>query len=181
MEYRTTYPSPLGELTLASDGTALTGSLSDVTQTGGTLYTEDGYTCVITMTASVTNVGKVNNSYTVEIYKDGVLVTDHYMISKTSGDLSVKARAITIAAKSAERQFIPGQALVCNEIDYDPAALAVGDTIASYEVKGSQKSIGESANIIQTIVIKNSKGEVVTSNYSITILDGVLKVTVPKK
>ena len=25
MEYRTTYPSPLGELTLASDGTALTG------------------------------------------------------------------------------------------------------------------------------------------------------------
>lgn len=158
------------------DGEALTGELSDIRQTGGTLHTEEGYECVITPTASITNVGVVANSYTVKLYKDGKDVTDHYYITRTYGTLTVKTREITIAAASAEEHYSPGSTLVRNDIVYDPSDIAPTDRIDSFQVEGSQANIGYSANVVRDVVIKNEAGENVTSNYQITFIDGTLKI-----
>ena len=50
--------------------------------------------------------------------------------------------------------------------------------IAEFKVIGSQVALGTSANVIDlsSIVIKNSLGEVVTSNYLLSARDGTLTV-----
>lgn len=162
------------------DGMPLLSQSSDITHTGGRLYTEDGYTIVITPIASITNVGWASNSFKVDVYKDGENVTDHYKISYVYGKLIVSAREITITAASAEREFINGVPLVCNEIIYDQSSLAENEFVDSFSVVGERTKLGESSNIVESVVIKNASDDDVTSNYKITLIQGTLKV-VPKK
>ena len=158
------------------DGTALSGVLSDISLVGNAI--PDGYTYELTPTATITNAGKIANSFKVEIFKNGVSANDHFAITRSYGDLTVNALGLTVTAGSDEKVYvIGGAALTCNEITYDASALADGDRVESFTVIGSQTEIGESANIVREIVITNSAGKDVTSNYSITFIDGVLKVT----
>ena len=155
------------------DGYALQGKVSDVRLSEGVL--PDGYTCTITPTASITNVGAIANSFNVKIYKNGQDVTDHFYVIRMFGSLTVKARDITITAGSSSGRF--GQTVTCNEILYNKADLAATDQIFEYEVEGAQNNIGYSSNVIRDVVIKNKSGSDVTSNYKITYIDGRLTVT----
>lgn len=159
------------------DGTPLAGSLSDCILSDGMCEFDDSITVI--PSATITNVGKVSNSYNVRVLRNGTNVTDYYRITKNYGYLTVTAREITVTAGSETKPF-DGTPLVCDKIDYSASVLAVGDRIDSYVVEGSQTNIGESVNVIRSIVIKNQKGQDVTSNYSIKIKDGLLKVTVPQ-
>ena len=167
-------PSSTKKYEKTYDGYALKGDISDVRLTGGSLPENQNYWYEITANESITNVGKIANSFTVSIYKDGQDVTDHFYISKTYGTLTVTAREITIEAGSATGRF--GQTLTCNEIIYDMEDLANTDRVESYEVEGTQSTIGYSSNVIRDIVIKNEAGMEVTSNYKITYVDGRLTI-----
>lgn len=158
------------------DGVPLTITDKDCVLTSGQL--EDGYTYVLSDFASLNKATQTNSSFTVKVFKDGVDCTDHYKISRTYGTLKVNAREFSVKAKDAEKAY-DGKALTCNELEYDESALAEGDYIASYEVQGSQTNIGKCSNIIKSIVIKNQKGEDVTSNYILKTEEGILSVTLP--
>ena len=75
-------------------------------------------------------------------------------------------------------KLLDGTELTCNEISIVEGALVEGDEIAEFKVIGYQVAPGTSANVIDlsSIVIKNSLGEVVTSNYLLSARDGTLTV-----
>ena len=102
----------------------------------------------------------------------------HFWITNTYGSLTLSAREITISAGSASKAY-DGTALECNNITYDVALLAVGDTVSSFVVEGIQKNIGSSSNVLKSVTITDSAGKDVTGNYKITIQDGLLVITVP--
>lgn len=156
------------------DGTPLNGQVNDCSFTSGYIDTRE-YSISIVPGASLTNVGKISNSFSVQIKKDGVNVTDHFKIVKNYGYLTLKARSIEITAASDEKKY-DGRPLKKNAIDYDALDLAEGDRIRSYEVEGTITNPGEVANIIKSVLIVNQNGEDVTKNYSIKLIEGILKV-----
>ena len=104
-------------------------------------------------------------------------VTYMYKINGIYGILKVLPREITITAASAEVSYgsvaqIDGYTITSA---YE-SALADGQT-ETVTVEGSQTQIGYSANVIKKVVIKDSEGNDVTSQYKIILVDGVLKVT----
>lgn len=139
---------------------------------------KDGYTLLLTPTGSRTDVGSSASSYTVKVMKDGEDCTSHYWVVNSFGTLKVTERPISISAKSDIKAY-DGTPLVCNDIEYDSAALAPDHYVSEFVVEGSQKNIGKSANVVRSVVIKDAGGNDVTSNYKITITDGELKVTPP--
>ena len=165
--------------TLIYNGEALTGSVSDVTKTSGELHS--GYTYVITPTGSITNVGRVSNSFRVTILKDGDDYTSYYKINYSFGGLTVKPCEITITAgsKTISKSELPlGESLTCNEIFYDETILANnGHRIQSYVVEGEINQIGYCDNELLGVVIVNESGQVVTNNYHILCVNGLLTIT----
>lgn len=160
------------------DGASLETEASDCGLTGGNIYASEGYSYVIIPTGSITNVGTASSTFAVKIYRGGADCTDHFWITSDYGKLTVNPREIVITAASAEKKF-DGEALVRNEIEYDAATLAPGDSVSEFTIEGTQKSIGESANVLKNVKIVNSGGADVTSNYKININNGTLKVTPP--
>ena len=158
------------------DGTALKNEDSEYEITSGTLA--EGYVLTIIPTGSITDAGKTSASFDYKIFKNGVDCTDHYVVKRFFGSLQVSVKYIEITAGSAEKTF-DGKALVCNEIDYNPADLASGEYIKEFETEGSQKSIGSSANVLRSVTIVNADGKNTTGNYEIKIKDGLLTVKKP--
>ena len=74
-----------------------------------------------------------------------------------------------------------GGELTCNEWSITDGALATTDVITNVEVEGSRKKLGETPNIIGSVVIENKtlsgSERDVTDCYSITIVEGKLIVT----
>ena len=68
--------------------------------------------------------------------------------------------------------------MTCAEYEIAEDALIEGHSIAICDVIGSQTDIGRSDNIIAHIKIHDADGKDVTSNYSIKLLTGKLKVTI---
>ena len=139
-----------------------------------------GYTVVINPTATLDKVGEVNATYEVKVYKNGVDCTDHYLIKRTYGKLTMTARKITVTSASAEKVFDINNRtpLTANEasVTSGELALASGDKL-EYTITASQINIGECDNKIDSIVIRNNKGQDVTKNYIIELVYGKLSVT----
>ena len=143
-----------------------------------------GYTVVITPTATLDEVGEINSTYDVKVYKNGVDCTDHYLIRPTYGKLTMTARKITVTSASAEKVFDVNNRtpLTAKEayITSGELAKASGDKL-EYTITASQTMIGECDNKIDSIVIRNNKGQDVTKNYIIEVVYGKLTVTNPNK
>ena len=143
-----------------------------------------GYTVVITPTATLDEVGEINSTYDVKVYKNGVDCTDHYLIRPTYGKLTMTARKITVTSASAEKVFDVNNRtpLTAKEayITSGELAKASGDKL-EYTITASQTMIGECDNKIESIVIRNNKGQDVTKNYIIEVVYGKLTVTNPNK
>ena len=163
------------------DGKELTITREQIHFVSGNIDEDEGYSYEIQEIKSITLAGESSSVFKVVIYKDGKDCTSHYKIDYNYGKLSVIVRDITLTAESAEK-FYDGSPLTCNEIIYDEFALAEGDYISSYTIRGSQTNIGISSNVIDvtSIIIKNSSGQNVTSSYQITTIDGELKVSFNK-
>ena len=128
------------------------------------------------MTGSQTVVGTNANVPSAAVIKNaaGEDVTASYNITYTNGKLEVTPKALTITADSGEKVY-DGTALTKNS--YTNGDLATGDSIDSVTVTGSQRTAGTSANVPSAAKIVNAAGTDVTASYTITYVNGELKVT----
>ena len=149
--------------------------------------TSNGYTYEVIISGSRTLRGDTISVIEQLIIRDelGTVIYDKqsgkgedvFQITYNTGTVRINAKVITITAGSAERGFIKGEPLTCNEIIYNQSDLVENEFIDSFVVVGERTLFGESANSIESVVIKNEAGKDVTSNYSITLVSGTLKVT----
>ncbi len=158
------------------DGSELSVEESECVLEKGELGAE--YSYVITPIGKITNAGKASASFSVKVYKNGEDCTSHFYVIKNYGSLTITPKPIEISAKSAEKTF-DGTSLVCDEIEYDASLLVLGEYVKEFEVEGSQKTIGQSANVLRSVVIVDAAGNVTTGNYEVKIIDGTLTVKRP--
>ena len=161
-------------ITADSDSKAYDGSaLTKNSYINTTLAVGDAIESV-TVTGSQKNVGSSDNVAGAAIIKNGNIdVTNCYDITYAKGSLTVTEKAVTITADSDSKDF-DNTPLTKNS--YTTSGLASGDHIESITITGSQTAAGTSNNVPSAAIIKNEQNEDVTSNYTITYVNGTLTV-----
>ena len=104
-----------------------------------------------------------------------VAATDDYPEGSATQSFTISSRAIEITAGS-DSKIYDGTSLTCGTYSITSGTLASGDTLSSVSVSGSQTACGSSDNTPSGAVIRNGN-TVVTSNYSITYVNGTLSVS----
>lgn len=138
----------------------------------------EGYTVSIIPKELPSIIGTHPHEFAIKIIdSDGDDVTDLYNIKNNFGSVKVISNEIVIRAGSLSKDF-DGTPLTYNHVDIISGMLADGDYLAEYKVEGSITVPGSTPNVIvpSSIVILNSNGVDVTSNYRITVEDGTLTV-----
>lgn len=126
-------------------------------------------------TEGITNVGSVDNLFTVSISSGEEDTTPNYIVSYVYGELVVNVRPITIVSNSAEKIY-DGEELVMHEAyvsDTEGYGLALNQYMEC-EFSNAITNVGEVDNIFVAIIYHD--GEVVTPNYEITYVYGKLVV-----
>jgi hypothetical protein len=128
---------------------------------------------------SITSVGTIYNTPTCRVLDGaGNDVTAEYDLRISAGVLRVSAIQLTLVTDSAETVY-DGRALRADGFTLTKGALAAGQSIAAYQIKGSQTNVGVSDAVVTDIVILDADGRNVTANYQITIIPGTLRVLAP--
>lgn len=131
-------------------------------------------------TATIQNVlesGKENRTEFAVFYADGSKNTNydvHVSADCNFGTLHVTPRAATIVSGTAEKVY-DGTPLICDKIE---SAVGVLENLGHYvkaNATGSQTNAGESKNTFDPKVFDANDNDV-TSNYTITKVEGDLKV-----
>ena len=156
---------------------------NDCKRTEGELFA--GHRAVIEMTASITEAGVVDNTFTVTVYDEyGNDVTHKYKITKETGSLTVHPKPITIITATDGKSYdgTPlengSYTVTDDEGNEGQAAMATGDKL-NVNVSGSIIDPGEITNTVTTVTVTNSEGKDVTKSYKITVLEGSLTVSDP--
>ncbi len=140
-----------------------------------------GHTLEYTM-PSITNVGSVRNSPSTSscrvVDSRGNDVTKEYDLQIDAGTLRITAIRLTIVTDSAEKVY-DGRALRAEGYTLTSGTMALGQSIVSYQITGSQTNVGVSDATVTDIVIVDALGRNVTANYQITIIPGTLRVLAP--
>ena len=128
-----------------------------------------------------TKIGVHSHAFDVIVEdSEGNDVTEIYLFTYNLGKYEISPISITIKAGSAEQEYLPGVILTCDEYEIISGELMEGDYIPDNIVitKGEQKVPGRSPNTIDRnkIVILNSEGEDVSSNYVIRTEVGELRL-----
>ena len=165
------------------NGQPLVGNISDVfidEILSEELLEGHEYSKEMVKEATITDVGDVANDFIVTIYDEmsGENVTDCYKIKLYPSMLTVTPREITVRAGSDEKAY-DGTPLTCDIVEMDPGQLIDGHYIYC-EINDSQTYPGSCDNLIKSIIIEDSNGNDVTSNYSVEFIPGKLTVTISK-
>ena len=141
----------------------------------------EGHTIRMEARLLETKIGVHSHAFDVIVEdSEGNNVTDVYLFSYDLGKYEISPISITIKAGSAEQEYIPGKILTCDQYEITSGKLMEGDYIPDNIVitKGEQKVPGRSPNTIDRskIVILNSEGEDVSSNYVIRTEVGELRL-----
>lgn len=155
----------------------------DCQRNEGELYA--GHRAVIEMTASITEAGVVDNTFTVTVYDEFLNdVTDMYKITMETGSLTVRPKPITIITSTDGKSYdgTPlenGSYTVMDDNGNEgQAALAVGDKL-HVNITGSIVDPGEVTNTLSSVTVTNEVGNDVTKSYDITVMEGTLTVSDP--
>ncbi len=148
------------------DGTALQDS--SFTSTG----LPEGYAITIKSTASITNVGSRDNTFTYVIKDaaDNDVTANFANVTPVSGKLTVNKRNVILTSASDSKSY-DGKALTNKNVSVTGDGFAKGEG-ASYSVTGSQKETGTSDNTFTY----DLNGKTDAGNYSITTALGKLTV-----
>ena len=149
------------------DGTPLT--CGEVTVTGAA----DGDVITVTPIGTVTEVGKTENTYTIDW---GEVKSGNYAVTATTGTLEVTANdtPVTVTAASVSRPY-DGKTL--SDSSFTVEGLPAGFTCEA-AVSGAQHDPGSTDNMIGDITIRDGKGTDVTAFFTdITAVNGTLTVT----
>lgn len=146
--------------------------------TAGTLLGGDELT-VVSMDGSITGVGSGSVNAVFAVKNGANDVTGNYEITVVGASLTVKPRAITLTAASAEKDF-DGKELKNDGFTISAGSVVEGHTLTA-SVKGSQTAVGSSANKIdpQSVTITDAEGKNVTAQYRVALVDGTLTVKAP--
>lgn len=137
-----------------------------------------GHTLEYTM-PSITSVGAIYNTPVCRVLDaQGNDVTKAYDLRVSAGVLRINPITLTMVTDSAEKVY-DGKALYADGFTLTKGELAQGQTVVSYQIKGSQTNVGVSEAIVTDIVIVDAAGRNVTANYQITIVPGTLRVLAP--
>ena len=134
-------------------------------------YTVSGLT---TESPKKTNAGTYTNNISgTAVVKDeaGNDVTAQFTVKTENGNLVINKRAVTMTSKSATKAY-DGTALTKHEVTETGDGFVKGEG-ASYEVTGTQTSVGNSANAFEYKLNENT----LASNYNITKVVGTLTIT----
>ena len=154
------------------DGSPLTKNTASLTT--GTLVT--GHSATFSITGTQTNVGTSYNTLTgVTIMNGTTDVTSNYNISTLNGTLTVTQRPVEFTADSASKTY-DGAPLIKTTATLTDGTLVTGHS-ATFSITGTQTNVGSSTNTLTGVTIKDSSNNDVTSNYSISTLNGTLTVT----
>lgn len=128
------------------------------------------------------NVGTYNNQLVVDIYNvDNINVGYCYDITYYEGTLVINPREIEFITGSAEKEY-DGKPLFSEDYSAvssypEPDNYAIGENDKIVITEHTEiVHVGTADNIL-TFKIVNKKGEETTTNYSITITTGILKIT----
>ncbi|MBR5345729.1 MAG: FecR domain-containing protein [Clostridia bacterium] len=149
------------------DGSALTAT--DAVVTG----LADGETITVNVTGTITDVGTVENTYTIDW---GDTNSDNYTINHTLGTLEVTAYTmpVTITAATASQ---PYDGTTLTDSSYEVTGLPDGFTCEAV-VTGSQHGLGTSDNTVESYFIYNTDNIDVTVAFTnVTTTNGTLTVT----
>ena len=168
-----------------------TGKAEQNTRDGQTEYIcydsiVPGDESTIDITGTQTEKGTSLNIYTISIEgvpanisESGTVNLGNYVITSNLGTLEVTKKTLTIIADSAAKTY-DGTSLTVNTYTYGSGnndSLAVGDSIESVTITGSQTVAGTSYNTPSEAIIKNASGMDVTASYEISYANGTLEVT----
>ena len=152
------------------DGTPLVGDPDSITWDG----LAEGHSIQVLSDVSITNVGSVQNVFRVIITdENGNDLTDRYNIVYRFGNLTVRARPLTVTAPSAVKRY-DGKPLY-GEVIID--RLADGHSV---EVFGftSITDVGSVENRCE-VILRDANGNDVTDQYAIDFVFGTLTVKEP--
>ncbi len=125
--------------------------------------------------ASLKNVGKIENSLQIRVYhQSGEESTLSYDIAYTYGSLTITKRAVTIKPKDVNKPY-DALPLETSEYEVRSGALASGHR-AEIVTDGSITVVGSVNNYITSYEIYDYENNVVTDNYVVSTLNGVLTV-----
>ena len=128
------------------------------------------------ITGSITGVGTGSVSGSFSVLNGETDVSENYEITVIAGTLTIKPRAITLTADSAEKDY-DGTPLTKDSFTLSSGTLLDGHTVTA-TVTGSQTKPGSSANKIDPASVKVWDGgeNDVTGLYSILLAEGKLTV-----
>ena len=143
-----------------------------------------GHTIRLLSSSSLTNVGSIPN--VIDVVIENALknnVTSNYDLSIESGTLTVNTfQSITITSTDQTKTY-DDQAFT-SATNYSLSRnLFGGDRISNIRITSTQVDVGSSPMVIDptSIVIRNSRNEVITSNYDLIIVANTGQLTVTKR
>ena len=129
------------------------------------------------ISSAPSQVGNGMNSFDVKLIDGaGNDVSDQYWIKKGYGKVTIYTYELTVKAGDAQKIY-DGTPLTSEEYSFVQGELAEGHRVAICKTEGEQTEVGRSDNIISKILIVDAEGIDVTSNYSIKLVSGKLRVT----
>ncbi len=154
------------------DGTPLTVDTYTVTDEAERLI--EGHTLGVTLQGAQTTVGSGENTAAVTITDGaGTDVTANYALTVEVGELKVTPRILTVTTNGGEKTY-DGTPLTVDTHDLTSGSLVEGHTLNVVK-NGTQTEAGSSKNTALTTVTDGESNDV-TGNYSITLVEGELKV-----
>lgn len=141
-------------------------------------YFQEGLNDIHTVTATavsdIRDVGECANVIEVKVFAGEREVTANYDIEYFWGTLKITPRPVTVYADSAEIVY-DGASHTHNAVVADN--LATGHSVSG-QAYGGGAVAGEYVNRVTegTVEICDAKGKPVSSNYEITVADGVIKI-----
>lgn len=143
---------------------------------------EEGHSLHVSFTVSLRDVGTAaNKAEAIVVDRNGKDVSDRYYLLYVFGNITVSPKRITVAAKSARKQY-DGAPLTFEgagdgfEREEAEAQLAAGDRFAEVVVSGSIVNRGRAENVVVSVKIVNAEGQDVTGNYIVERKNGTLRV-----
>jgi hypothetical protein len=146
-----------------------------------------GQTIRVLSASSLTNVGSIPNVIEVVIEStqgnNVINVTSNYELTINTGTLSINTYQSLTLSSTNQTKIYDDQAFTSTTNYTVSPSLFAGDRISNIRITSAQVDVGSSAMVIDptSIVIRNSRNDIITSNYDLIIVANQGQLTVNKR
>ena len=169
-KYEITVTANSNEFTYDGTEHSVSGFVQTAFTFNGVTYTVSGLTANVKGTDAGSYIAEVTGTAVVKDANDNNL-TNQFIVNTSNGTLAINKRNVTLTSATASKTY-DGNALTDNTVTTSGDGFATGEG-ATYNVTGSQKVVGSSANAFAYTLNEGTK----EANYNITKTEGTLTVT----